>query len=131
MRILLDTHSLVWYLEGDVRLSERAKEIIDNTNQEIFASHISFFEIAIKMQIGKFPSDKPLFEFIEATRKNDIGILAISTCHLTDYSKIPLVENHRDPFDRLLIATALNEKLHIITADDKFNYYKDIVHIIW
>lgn len=131
MRILLDTHSLVWYLEGDSRLSNDARSIIDDEKQEIFASHVNFYEIAIKMKIDKFPTKKTLTDFIEGTKESAIKILAISELHLIDYWRVPLIKNHRDPFDRLLIATALHEQLDIITADEKFNYYKDYVRTVW
>lgn len=83
------------------------------------------------MHIDKFPTRKTLSEFIQGTKECDIDILSISESHLVCYAQIPLIGDHRDPFDRLLIATALHENLDIITADAKFRRYEDLINIIW
>ena len=131
MDILLDTHALIWYLEGDKQLSENAQNHIQNPQNIIYASHINFFEMAIKMKLGKIITKRNLGEFIKATKDSFIEILPSDEEHFTKYLEIPLIAEHRDPFDRLLIATAVHENLSIISFDEKFGYYTDLVKIIW
>ncbi len=131
MDILLDTHALIWYLEGDKQLSKNAQNHIQNPQNTIYASHISFFEMAIKMKLGKIITKRNLEEFIKATKDSFIEILPSEEEHFTKYLEIPLIAEHRDPFDRLLIATAVYENLNIISVDEKFGYYTDLIKIIW
>jgi PIN domain nuclease of toxin-antitoxin system len=131
MIFLLDTHTLIWYLEGDKRLSQTAKDLIDNVAKNVFVSHVSFIEIAIKKKLSKLPSGLRLNEYLERAKESDIAILPITESHILDYESIPLLPNHKDPFDRLLLATALSEGLVIVTIDEKFDCYKDLISTIW
>ena len=131
MRILLDTHALICYLEADLQLSSKSKDIIEDTYNEIFVSQISYFEITIKAKIGKFDTEKRVSDFIENTKKSLIQILPLKEIHLINYHNIPFVPEHRAPFDRLIIATAQIEDLNIISIDEKFSNYKNLVSVIW
>lgn len=130
-RILLDTHALIWALESPELLSLNAAEQIVDPNNQILISQISFFEIVIKQTLGKINLGSGLIGLLNETRKQGFEILPLEDVHLLAYAQIPLFSDHRDPFDRLLIATAYHEKLEIITVDEKFKEYPDWVKIIW
>ncbi|MCU0339674.1 MAG: type II toxin-antitoxin system VapC family toxin [Spirosomaceae bacterium] len=131
MRILLDTHALLWFIEGDAKLSVRAKDLIQDTQNEVFVSMASFFEMAIKLRLQKLKLTKSLSEIYHDVLISEIGILPINQFHVFNYENIPLIDTHRDPFDRMLIATAQYEKLVLISIDDKFAHYTDVITVIW
>ena len=131
MRYLIDTHTLIWYTEANKQLSLNACLLIDDPNNDIFVSMISFYEIAIKINIGKLDSTTTLAKFYKDTSVNEIQILPINEIYLTHYLTLPLFTNHKDPFDKLIIATAMEEHLTIITTDKKFILYNELVDIIW
>ena len=130
-RILLDTHILIWSLESPEMLSANATEQILDDDTEVFVSQASFFEIAIKQAIGKITLQRGLAGLIEETNKQSIEILPISDAHLLAYTQLPLHPEHRDPFDRVIIATAFHEQLEVVTADEKFKLYPSWIKIIW
>lgn len=131
MKILLDTHALLWFIEGDSQLSQNAKKLIEDPNNEVYVSHISFFEISIKLKIGKLQLLKSLRGIYNDALKAGIELLDLEFEHIENYQSVPLIADHRDPFDRILIATALHENLSIITIDEKFENYKHIINVIW
>ena len=118
---LLDTHSAIWFFEGNAALSSTAEKIIRDKTNRLYLSVISAWELAIKISIGKlrFPGDAA--GFIEVAQKNDITIAPIETSHLMTIKELPMI--HRDPFDRLLIATAISEQMVIITDDENITRY--------
>ena len=111
---IIDTHVLLWYLRGADELSSRAREIID-TQEQIFVSIVSFWEIAIKRNIGKLDLDWSITQIEQLCLQKDMTILPISAAHLDTLSDLPKM--HADPFDRLIIAQAKSESLIIITRD--------------
>ena len=131
MAYLLDTHVILWALDEENRLSATAKNIITNINVACFVSIISFFEIAIKKKIGKLELTKSINEYITEIERIGIILLPIKKEYLDSYDQISLLSNHRDPFDRLILATAFSEKLIIISADEKFYEYTDIIEVVW
>lgn len=122
MKYLLDTHTLLWFLQGDKKLSDKARQFIDNPSNEKFLSIVSLWEIAVKVSLGKLVLDKS-FErlFPEQLHFNRIEILDITVDSLTKLTTLPF--HHRDPFDRLIIAQALVEGIPIIGADAAFDAY--------
>ncbi|MCP9765796.1 type II toxin-antitoxin system VapC family toxin [Lacihabitans soyangensis] len=130
-KFLLDTHALIWFNNGDDRLSEKVKKIIENEKSEIFVSMASFFEITIKLKLGKLQLRDSIEKFFEDAKAHLIQILPISENHLFEYQNIPLIENHRVPFDRLIIATASFEKLSLISIDKNFEEYEKIIDLVW
>jgi PIN domain nuclease of toxin-antitoxin system len=95
-------------------------------------SQVSFFEIAIKLKIGKLPDFDPTFgQFIESVYKSGFKLLPFRDEHLTAYSLFDFPGEHRDPFDRYLVVAADYEQMPIISKDDKFALYADKVEIIW
>jgi PIN domain nuclease of toxin-antitoxin system len=128
---LIDTHIAIWALENNDILSPRLIEILEDPNNIILLSQASLFEISIKQKIGKWPNiPYSINELVSKLEEIDIQILSIKNEHINTNNLVELVENHRDPFDRLIIATALFENLPIISADDKFKNYKNIVELV-
>ena len=131
MRLLLDTHILLWVLEADSQLSVQAGKLIRTTTNEVFVSAISLLEIAIKTKIGKLDTQRTSGEIAqEMTRVLAMQLLHVLPRHLDAYQLIPLYDDHRDPFDRLLIATASVEKLTLISADSKFERYSSLINLV-
>ena len=122
MNFLLDTHTLIWFLEINPQLSSFAKTTIENDNHKIFVSIASLWEIAIKTQTGKLSLTKTLEEIILEAEKLQIEILLIEPLHVLSLQKLPL--HHRDPFDRIIIAQAITEKLQLVSKDEQFDLYK-------
>lgn len=123
MKYLLDTHTLLWFLIGDEKLSDKARRLIDNQRNEKFLSTVSLWEIAIKVSLGNLVLDKPFEKlFPEQLHFNRIEILDITVDSLIKLTSLPF--HHRDPFDRLIIAQAFVEQLPIIGADTAFDAYE-------
>ena len=122
MKYLLDTHTLLWFLKGDKKLSDKARQLIDSPRNSKFLSIVSLWEIAVKVSLGKLVLEKP-FErlFPEQLHFNRIKVLDITVDSLIKLTTLPF--HHRYPFDRLIIAQALVEELPIIGADAAFDAY--------
>ena len=131
MKYLIDTHVIIWLLDDDDKLSKVARREIENLDNQIFVSVISLFEIAIKVKTGKLSFNKSMYDIERELSNQGIKLLSLSTHHIENYQSVPLIADHRDPFDRVLIATALHENLSIITIDEKFENYKHIINVIW
>ncbi len=117
MKILLDTHILIWHLTDDVRLSKHNSDLIENPENQKFISLVSLWEIAIKTNIGKLKLAQP----IESLVPIGIDLLDLKLPHVQRYATLPL--HHRDPFDRMLIAQAQAENLTLMTDDPNFPLY--------
>lgn len=122
MQLLIDTHILIWFLEGNNLLSKSRRQIIVNPNNDIFVSIASLWEMAVKISLGKLTLAKPLADVIKQVAIENIEILAISPEHTLQVSILPF--HHRDPFDRIIIAQAQIENLPIMTDDSEFGGYK-------
>jgi PIN domain nuclease of toxin-antitoxin system len=122
MRFLLDTHAFLWFILNDKALSSTARQhIIDPTNM-IEISPASYWEIAIKVAIGKYMLKQLYQTFLEdQVTKNSFLILPIEIKHTAVLTTLPM--HHRDPFDRLLVAQALVEQIAIISGDPQFDAY--------
>jgi PIN domain nuclease of toxin-antitoxin system len=130
MRFLLDTQIIIWFLEGNQGLPPRHYRLIQDSQNEVLLSHTSLFEIAIKLKIGKLTIDRGLEGLISDCKKEDIMLMPITSKHILAYHKIPFYEDHRDPFDRLILATALAENIPVLSADEKFLRYRELVEVI-
>jgi PIN domain nuclease of toxin-antitoxin system len=119
VQLLLDTHALIWWLTNNPTLAAQAKNAIADPDNLVFVSAASAWEIAIKKSLGKLQAPDDLVAQIKA--KNFIP-LAISIEHAVMVEQLPM--HHQDPFDRILIAQGMYEKLVIITRDRKFNFYR-------
>ncbi|CAD7773347.1 PIN domain protein [Candidatus Methanoperedenaceae archaeon GB50] len=128
MRVLLDTHTFLWWISNDTRLSSRAREIISNGNNELLLSAASGWEITIKVRLGRLQLPYEPERFIpEQLVINAIQSLPIKISHALHTYSLPIY--HRDPFDRIIIAQAQLEGLPILTSDPQIAKYK--VEIIW
>lgn len=125
MRVLLDTHALLWFIDNAPELSSTARELIENEDSDILLSTASLWEMAIKFTIGKLqlPDTRRTFaeQLIEQLSLNSISILPINPAHLFHTVSLPL--HHRDPFDRLIVAQCLHEGIPIISVDSVLDSY--------
>src|SRR5437773_2417579 len=118
MKYLLDTHIYLWWLDNDKRLTASMMSIIDNSDNFILVSVISFWEISIKNRIGKLPLKTP---FNSLYTNLQFRLLSVDIEHVLVLDKLPLL--HNDPFDRMLIAQAEAEKCVLITDDEQIKKY--------
>ena len=109
MDLLLDTHTLVWFLNGDKKLPNKVKIAIEDLNNSKFVSIASIWELAIKISLGKFSFPKGFNIFLELIEENGFEILPITFDHTIIISALEFI--HRDPFDRLLIAQCYSDNL--------------------
>jgi len=122
MNLLLDTHTLLWFVLGEAHLNAAARQLIEDATNPKFVSPATYWEIAIKISIGKYALNEPYETFIDrAIRQNGFFILPIEPRHTALLINMPF--HHRDPFDRLLIAQAQIEGLAIMTIDRAFRAY--------
>ena len=124
---LLDTHALLWYLEGNPLLGSNTVNTIEDQDNRVCVSIVSFWELAIKLSIGKINLNNPLAAAIEQVRQLGLEILRIETPHVLQVAILPL--HHRDPCDRLIIAQAMVENLILISKDAHFGKYP--VQTLW
>ena len=132
MSYLIDTQILIWFQLFDTKLKPEIYELITDDEDTIFVSQVSLFEIAIKQKIGKLSElDKRIGDLITLIKKDGFEILPIKNEHIVAYNDVPLfADQHKDPFDRLIIATAISENLPIISADEKFKLYGSLINLI-
>lgn len=119
MRLLLDTHALLWSLAEPERIAEDARTAIEDGRNEVLVSAASAWEVAIKRAMGKLEAPDDLGAEIDAAA---FGSLAITVEHALAAGALPL--HHRDPFDRMLVAQATLEGLTIVTRDPRFEPYE-------
>jgi PIN domain nuclease of toxin-antitoxin system len=127
-RLLLDTHAFLWWVGDAPELKSTAKRAIADARNECYLSVASCWEMAIKISLGKLRLTKPIERFVtEQLTANGIILLSVDLRHAAKVEKLPF--HHRDPFDRLLIAQAMMEKLVIVSADKAFAKYE--VKVLW
>ena len=122
MEILLDTQVFLWYLMGDLRLSAKAREVI-NIKSGLKFSIVSLWEISIKVNIGKLQLSCSYEDLLTRLAYIKAEILPISVEDTQVYRSLPLSAEHRDPFDRMLVAQTLNHSLVLVSSDEKFDLY--------
>jgi PIN domain nuclease of toxin-antitoxin system len=128
MKVLLDTHTFLWWIMDDPQLSSRAREIMEAGDTEVFLSAASGWEIAIKSRLGRLKLPADLHSFMaEQLRINAIQVLPIQMAHALHVATLP--DHHRDPFDRMLVAQSQLERLPILTGDPLIAQYA--VPVIW
>ncbi len=122
MKLLLDTHSFLWFISGSDRLSKTARKLIEDSSNQPLLSMASLWEMAIKVSIGKLELGRPFEELIpEQLNLNGIKVMDIQIEHVAKVTQLPF--HHRDPFDRLLIAQAQVAAIPIVGADEAFDGY--------
>jgi len=128
MKLLLDTHTFLWFIGGNINLSNTARNAIENINNQRFISIATLWEISIKVSIGKLKIGLAFTELVEQeVYGNAIEILEISSEHLDELVKLPF--HHKDPFDRLIIAQSLVEDAILISKDAVFQSYP--IKLLW
>jgi len=127
LRYLLDTHTVLWFFDRPEKLSETAFHAILDPANEKYISIVSPWELAIKINLGKLAFEGGVTHFFSTVNENGFELLPIKETHLKQLEPLPLF--HRDPFDRILIASAMAENMSLITADDNFQHYA--VSTLW
>jgi PIN domain nuclease of toxin-antitoxin system len=122
VNLLLDTHSFLWFINNDSKLSSTARTFIENPANRKFVSIATCWEIAIKVALGKLDLGEPATTFLpRELNTNNFDLLAIELVHATFVETLPHL--HRDPFDRLLIAQVLVERISIVSIDSQLDAY--------
>ena len=122
MKLLLDTHIFLWFISGDKKLAVALREAIRDPQNEVFLSVVSLWEIIIKHQLGHMPLPQPPEIYVPIQRKRFfIASLPVDEGSVFQVAKLPRL--HRDPFDRLLIAQAIEHGLILVTVDTAIRAY--------
>lgn len=122
MRLLLDTHTFLWFVLNDIHLSALAHALITDPNNTKLISPASYWELAIKVSTGRLVLTEPYDVFMQGQmNRNIFEVLPIDVSHTAVVATLPF--HHRDPFDRLLIAQAIAEKIPVLSADPVFDAY--------
>ena len=122
MKLLLDTHIFIWWADQPEKLSPAALSALEDEANELLLSVASVWEMQIKIQLGKLKLSLPLKELVKNQQEiNDLTVSPVALTHVLALDALPF--NHKDPFDRLLIAQSIAEGLTIVTADSQFSTY--------
>ena len=122
MKLLLDTHSWLWFVLGDASLSAAARSLIEDPANEKLISPVSYWEVAIKVSLGKYRLPQPYAQFIDAAIDGQgFPVLPILPRHTAIVSVLPF--HHRDPFDRLLVGQAIAEDISLLSNDAALDPY--------
>ena len=121
MRYLIDTHVFLWFVTNAKDLSNTAKSLMEDGNNEIFLSIASLWEISIKTALGKLSIKGAYESVMDDVLDNSIQILPIEFAHTVEQNKLPF--HHRDPFDRIIISQAIIENVDFISSDAAFDAY--------
>jgi PIN domain nuclease of toxin-antitoxin system len=128
MRLLLDTHAFIWWASEPERLSEKALAACVDTSNVLILSVASVWEMQIKLQLGKLTLSHPLSDLIENQQQaNRLEVLPIGLSHVLALAALPA--HHKDPFDRLIIAQAVEEGAYLVSGDSVFRLYPG--RLIW
>jgi PIN domain nuclease of toxin-antitoxin system len=122
LKVLIDTHVFLWYVTNNKQLRDNHKIMINERENLVYLSQASIWEMAIKYSLGKLTFDSPFREFIESQIQiNDFQILSLNLLHFERVAQLPF--QHRDPFDRMIIAQAITENVPVISYDQVFDSY--------
>jgi PIN domain nuclease of toxin-antitoxin system len=127
MNYLLDTHALIWFLNGDKQISTKARKAIESDKANNFISIASIWEIGIKISLNRLSMNIEFSQLGEEIQNNGFEILPISFQDISTITSLPF--HHRDPFDRLIISQAINANLTIVSKDEFFPNYD--VKLLW
>jgi PIN domain nuclease of toxin-antitoxin system len=128
MRLLLDTHAFIWFVDGNPKLSNAARTAIDDVENLVYLSVASVWELAILVSLQRLTLQRTVKEYVALyTEKNAIDLLPVTIDHIEGIVSLPF--HHRDPFDHLLLAQAKSSHLTLVSADNAFKHYA--VDILW
>ena len=129
MRFLVDTHVLIWYLEDNSQLTSIAAEILEDTRHDLYVSIASLWEIAIKSGLGKLKLKIEFHDLKKLLERFSIEILSIDFEDTETYLTLPFFDNHRDPFDRILVAQVRARSMALVSGDKKLDLYE--IQRVW
>jgi len=130
MNFILDTNVLIFLGCGyESRISTEALKVYRNPESKLFVCQISFWEMAIKINIGKLTVPIGLANLITLTRQAGIDTLPMRNSHILFYQSLEVHEKHKDPFDRYIVSAALCENMQIVSSDPKFDLYSDTIRV--
>jgi PIN domain nuclease of toxin-antitoxin system len=128
LRVLLYTHAFLWWIGDDPRLSERAREVLSDGDNDLVFSAASGWEIAIKARLGRLHVSGDLNTYlVRQLTENYTSVLPVHLSHALRVHALP--DHHRDPFDRLLVAQAIVEEIPLLSADPRIARYP--VEVVW
>lgn len=128
MRLLLDTQIALWWLTYPKRIVPSVREWVEQAEDGVFVSRASLWELAIKLSLGKLRLDLP--KFVRQAERDGFLWLSIDTRHLLAVAELPTFNDHKDPFDRLLVAQSMTEPLILLTTDGKLSRYGSTVRVV-
>jgi PIN domain nuclease of toxin-antitoxin system len=131
MKLLLDTHTFLWFILDDKNLSLKVKNLIEDEKNEIFLSIVSLWEISIKTALGKLEINGSYATVINDVIENNLEILPLDFAHTVIQNQLPFY--HKDPFDRIILAQAMSENMHLLSIDEVFDLYlsNQTIQRIW
>jgi PIN domain nuclease of toxin-antitoxin system len=127
MKLLLDTHTFIWWASNPEQLPKSTLELLKHRENQLWVSLVCIWEIQIKYQLGKLDVRLPLAEVVAQQQANGIILLSMTLEHILELEQLPM--HHRDPFDRLLIAQSRVEKAVLVSRDRVFQQYD--CQVIW
>ncbi len=128
MKLLLDTHLAFWWQTGDRRLGIEARQLIETNEQTTFVSRVSLWELVIKEKTGKLNIELP--KFVRQVEEMGFAWLPIENAHLLQLAELPTFADHKDPFDRLLVAQSLSEPLILLTRDARLTRFGTTIRVV-
>lgn len=133
MKYLIDTHVFIWALMDTKKLSQKVREILEDENNEVYVSPVSFWEMAIKVQNGKLQFNGiNALQMPHIAEQFDFTVLPPDSYDYISVCTVPQKENHHDPFDRMLIHQAIRNNLVLLSADEKFRQYEQQgLQLLW
>ena len=121
MKLLLDTHTIIWFINNNPRLRQDIREMLESDSNDVCVSVASLWEISIKFRQGKLELDRSLAEIVRSLHDNGFWFLRVDLKHV--FRLDTLERHHKDPFDRMLIAQALAGNFALVGCDDVFDLY--------
>ena len=129
MKYIVDTHILLWYSEGGNKLSNDILFLLNSNPSDIYISQATFWEITIKKSLGKLNLISSVSDFYYKAIENSFLVLHFDADTYRVLEELP--QFHQDPFDRIIISQAISKNFTIITQDQKFKFYEELVPILW
>jgi PIN domain nuclease of toxin-antitoxin system len=121
MRLLLDTHTVIWVIDGNSRMPQHIREMLVDSSNDVYVSAVSLWEISIKSRLGKYVLNESLVDITRLLRKKGFSFLPVRLKHVYHLDTLEL--HHKDPFDRMLIAQSLADDCALVSCDDAFDLY--------
>jgi PIN domain nuclease of toxin-antitoxin system len=128
VRLLVDTHVLLWALAEPARIPGSFRDRLESPDNEVLFSAASIWELAIKLQVGRLTLSVALHQIVDGAGRMGFHELPVTAAHAVGVRRLPL--HHRDPFDRLLVAQAIHEPARFLTADHVLAQYSDLVEVV-